>query len=142
MKRILLILGMLLLAFLALRACGENPEKSAKNTVKNFIESIREREGKEAVDLLYPPFRDALSQDIKLPIQLTEMKQSELLACLLSSMGEGIKKVRIIDTSKIDDKHVEVIVKVIDKDGIEKIFTFIVIRDEKRWKIASISGIK
>ncbi|MCS7308271.1 MAG: DUF4878 domain-containing protein, partial [Aquificaceae bacterium] len=60
----------------------------------------------------------------------------------LSSMGENIKKVKVLDSTKIDERHVEVLAKVIDRDGVEKIFTFIVIKDEKTWKIASISGIK
>ena len=142
MKKVAIAVGAVLLAFFVLKSCGENPEKSARNTVKDFIENIRDGEGKDAVKLLYPPFRDALVQDVKLPIQLTEMKPSEILACLLSSMGENIKKVKMLDTSRIDDKHAEVIVKVIDKEGVEKIFTFIVIKDEKRWRIASISGIR
>ena len=63
-----------------------------------------------------------------MPVQLTEMKPSEALACELSSMGENIKKVKVLDTSKIDDKHVEVIVKIIDMQGVEKILSFIVIK--------------
>lgn len=142
MKRILIILAAILAVFFLFKSCGENPEKAAKATVKEFIEKIRDEEGKEAIKLLYPPFRDALAQDLKIPIELTETKPSELLACVLSSMGENIKKVKILDVSKIDDKHTEVLVKVIDKQGIEKVFTFIVIKDEKKWKIASISGIR
>jgi hypothetical protein len=99
-------------------------------------------DGKEAVKLLYPPFRDALMQDVKVPLQLTEMKPSEMLACVLSSMGENIKKIKVLDAKGIDDKHWEVIVKVIDKNGMEKILAFITIKDEKRWKIASISNVK
>ncbi len=142
MKRIVLILGAVLLVFFVFRACGEKPEESARDTVKDFIEEVRNGEGKEAVKLLYPPFRDALVQELKMPVQLTEMKPSEVLACVLSSMGENIKKVKVLDASKIDDKHVEVVVKIIDKQGVEKILSFIVIKDEKKWKIASISGIK
>ncbi|MFZ8785128.1 DUF4878 domain-containing protein, partial [Thermocrinis sp.] len=74
--------------------------------------------------------------------QLTEMKPSEMLACVLGSMGENIKKVKVLDVKAIDDKHGEVIVKVIDKNGTEKILAFITIKDEKRWKIASISNVK
>lgn len=142
MKKALTIVVVLLIGFFLIKSCGENPEKSAKNTVKDFIENVRDGEGKEAMKLLYPPFRDALSQDLKLPIQLTEMKPSEVLACVLSSMGENIKKAKVLDVSRIDEKHVEVMVKVIDREKVEKILTFIVIKDEKRWKIASISGIK
>jgi len=57
-------------------------------------------------------------------------------------MGNNIKKVRYLDAKNIDDKHVEVLVKVIDKNGIEKLFSFILIKDEKKWKIASISPIR
>ncbi len=142
MKKVLIPIALVLAAFFVFRACGESPEESARKTVKEFIERIRDEEGKEAVKLLYPPFRDALVQDLKLPIQLTEMKPSEILACVLSSMGEDIKKVKLLDASRIDDKHAEVVVKIIDKQGGEKIFTFIVIKDEKKWKIASISGIR
>jgi hypothetical protein len=57
-------------------------------------------------------------------------------------MGENIKKVKVLDVKAIDDKHGEVIVKVIDKSGMEKILSFIIIKDEKRWKIVSISNVK
>ncbi|WP_333784606.1 DUF4878 domain-containing protein [Thermocrinis sp.] len=142
MKRIVLILALVLVGFFVFRGCGTSPEEASKDTVKEFMSAIREGEGKEAVKLLYPPFRDALVQDVKLPIQITEMKPSELLACALSSMGENVKKVKIIDVKKIDDKHAEVLVKVIDKNGVEKLFWFITIKDEKSWKIASISNVK
>jgi len=142
MKRIVLILVLVLLGFFVFRGCGTSPEEASKDTVKGFMSAIREGEGKEAVKLLYPPFRDALVQDVKLPIQITEMKPSELLACALSSMGENVKKVKIIDVKRIDDNHVEVLVKVIDKNGVEKLFWFVTIKDEKRWKIASISNVK
>ena len=142
MKRVGIVIAVVLAVFFLFRACGNSPEESARDIVKEFIENIRDEEGAEAVKLLYPPFRDALVQDVKLPIQLTEMKPSQILACALSSMGENIKKVRVLDSTKIDEKHVEVLVKVIDRDGVEKIFTFIVIKDEKTWKIASISGTK
>ncbi|MFN7064915.1 MAG: DUF4878 domain-containing protein [Aquificaceae bacterium] len=142
MKKIFIALGAVLLAFFLFRACGDSPEEIARDTVKDFIEKIRDEEGKEAVKLLYPPFRDALAKDLRLPIQLTETTPSQLLACILSSMGEDIKKIKVIDSSKIDDKHTEVMVRIVDKQGVEKIFTFIVIKDEKKWRIASISGIK
>ena len=135
---ILVILGL----FFLIRSCGESPEEAGRETVKAFIEAVRDEDGKEAVMLLYPPFRDALVLDLKLPVQLTEMKPSEVLACLFSSMGTNIKKVKYIDSKQIDDKHVEVLVRVVDKEGIDKVFSFIVIRDEKRWRIASISDIQ
>ncbi|WP_448587934.1 DUF4878 domain-containing protein [Thermocrinis sp.] len=142
MKKVLIILAVVLGGFFVFRACGTSPEEASKDTVKEFISAIRDGEGKEAVSMLYPPFRDALAPNVKLPVQLTEMKPSELLACALSSMGENIKKVKILDVKKVDDKHVEVMVKVIDKNGVEKIFYFITIKDEKKWKIASISDAK
>ncbi len=142
MKKALVAAGAVLLAFFIFRACSESPEESARDTVKEFIEEVKDGEGKEAVKLLYPPFRDALAQELKMPVQLTELKPSEMVACLLSSMGENIKKVKVLDSSKIDDRHAEVLVKIIDRQGVEKVFTFIVIKDEKKWKIASISGVK
>ncbi|MCS7261937.1 MAG: DUF4878 domain-containing protein [Aquificaceae bacterium] len=140
MRKALVVLGLVLLGFFTFRACGKSPEESARAVVQDFVENIREGEGKKAVKLLYPPLRDALSQDLKLPLQLTEMTPSQTLACLLSSMGENIKRVKVVDTSRIDDKHVEVLLKVMDKQGKEKFFTFIVIKEDKNWRIASISG--
>jgi hypothetical protein len=142
MKRTVLILAVVVVGFFVFRACGTSPERASEGTVKEFISAIKDGDGKEAVKLIYPPFRDALVQDIKVPLQLTEMKPSEMLACVLSSMGENIKKVKVLDVKAIDDKHGEVIVKVIDKNGMEKIMAFITIKDEKRWKIASISNFK
>lgn len=142
MKRVAIGLALVLLAFFVVRSCSKGPEDEARATVKDFISAIRDKEGQEAVKLLYPPFRDALVQDVKIPVQLTEMKPSELLACTLSSMGENIKKVKYLDTRKLDDKHVEVLVKVIDRQGVEKLFSFILIKDEKRWKIASIASVR
>ncbi len=141
MRKALIVAGIVLVGFFVVKSCGENPEKSAQNTVKEFIGAVRDEEGKEAVKLLYPPFRDALVMDLKLPVQLTEMKPSEVLACVLSSMGSNIKKVKYLDSKRIDDKHVEVLVRVIDKEGVDKVFTFIVIKDEKKWRIASISSV-
>jgi hypothetical protein len=142
MKKVAIILAVVLAGFFVFRACGTSPEEASESTVKEFISAIKDGDGKEAVKLLYPPFRDALVQDVKLALQLTEMKPSEMLACVLNSMGENIKKVKVLDVKAIDDKHGEVIVKVIDKSGMEKILSFITIKDEKRWKIVSISNVK
>lgn len=142
MKKIAVGIGLVLLAFFVIRSCGKSPEGQAEDAVKDFISAIKDREGEDAVKLLYPPFRDALAQNVKLPVEITELKPSELLACVLSSMGNNIKKVKYLDAKNIDDKHVEVLVKVIDKNGIEKLFSFILIKDEKKWKIASISPVK
>ncbi len=141
MKKALIVVGAVLAGFLVFRACGKNPEGSAQKTVEEFIDAIRDEEGKDAVKLLYPPFRDTLVMDLKLPVQLTEMKPSEVLACMLSSMGSNIKKVKYLDSKRIDDKHVEVLVRVRDKEGVDKVFTFTVMKDEKRWRIASISSV-
>ncbi|ADC89709.1 hypothetical protein Thal_1077 [Thermocrinis albus DSM 14484] len=142
MKKVLLAAGLVLLAILVIRSCSGSPEKEAKGTVAEFVDLVKDGEGKDAVKLLYPPFRDALVQEVKLPVQLTEMKPSELLACALSSMGENIKKVKVVETRPIDDKHVEVLVRITDRQDIDKLFSFIVIKDEKGWKIASISPVK
>ncbi|MCI4458031.1 MAG: DUF4878 domain-containing protein [Thermocrinis sp.] len=142
MKKVAVILAVVLAGFFVFRACGTNPEEASESTVKEFLSAIKDGDGKEAVMLLYPPFRDALVQDVKLPVQLTEMRPSEMLACALSSMGENIEKVKVLDVKAIDDKHGEVIVKIVDKNGTEKLLDFITIKDEKRWKIASISNVK
>ncbi len=142
MRKTLLILAVILGGFFVLRTCGTSPEEASEDTVREFISAMKDGKGREAVKLLYPPFRDALAQEVKLPLQLTEMKPSEVLACLLSSMGENIKKTKILDVKTIDDKHVEVMVKIIDKNRTEKIIVFITIKDEKKWKIASISNVK
>ncbi len=142
MKKVAIGIGAVLLAFFVIKSCGKSPEEQAQDTVKDFISAIRDKEGEDAVKLLYPPFRDALVQNVKLPVEITEMRPSELLACVFSSMGNNIGKVKYLDAKNIDDKHVEVLVKVIDKNGIEKLFSFILIKDEKSWKIASISPIK
>jgi len=142
MKKVAIILAVVLAGFFVFRACGTSPEEASEGIVKEFISAIKDGDGKEAVKLLYPPFRDALVQDVKLPLQLTEMKPSEMLACVLSSMGENVKKVKVLDVKAIDDKHGEVIVKVIDKNGTEKILAFITIKDEKRWKIASKGSLR
>ncbi len=141
MKKALIIAGVAFVGFLVLRGCGASLEDEARDRVKEFIEYVREGEGKDAVKLLYPPFRDALTMDLKVPVQLTEMKPSELLACVLSSMGENIKKVKVLDAKQIDERHVEVLLRVIDKGGIDKVFTFILIKDGEDWKIASFSNI-
>ncbi|MEZ0361094.1 MAG: DUF4878 domain-containing protein [Hydrogenobacter sp.] len=142
MKKVAIGIALVLLAFFVVRSCKESPQDEAKQTVKEFVSAIKDRDGEKAVKLLYPPFRDALVQNVKLPIEITEMKPSELLACILSSMGKNIKSVKYLDTKKIDDQHVEVLVKVIDKEGIEKLFSFILIKDEKRWRIASIASLR
>ncbi len=141
MRKALIIAGVVLASIFLFKGCTSSPEDKAKKTVKEFIEYVKEGEGKDATKLLYPPFRDALAMDLKIPVQLTEMKPSELLACVLSSMGENIKKVKILDAKEIDEKHVEILARVVDKEGIDKVFTFILIKDGKDWKIASISNI-
>lgn len=142
MKKALLVAGAVLVAFFAFRACSSSPTEEARDTVEEFIEKIRDEDGKSAVKMLYPPYRDALAQELKLPLQLTEMKPSEVLACVLSSMGENVKKVKYLDAKTLDEKHAEVVIKVVDKQGVEKLFAFILIKDEKKWKIANISSLK
>ncbi|RMH02188.1 MAG: DUF4878 domain-containing protein [Aquificota bacterium] len=142
MKKALLIAGAVLAVFFVFRACGSSPTEEAKATVEEFIEEIKDKDGKDAVKLLYPPYRDALVQELKLPLELVEMKPSEVLACVLSSMGENVKKVKYLDAKALDEKHTEVLVKVIDKQGMEKIMAFILVKDEKRWRIANISPVR
>jgi len=141
-RKVAIAIGVVLVLFFVFRSCGGSPESQARDIVEDFISAVKDKDGKDAVKLLYPPFRDALVQEVKIPVQLTEMKPSELLACILSSMGENIKKVKYMDTKKIDESHVEVLVKITDKEGVDKIFSFIIIKDEKRWKIASISPLR
>ncbi len=141
MKKVILILGAILLAFLLFKSCGDS-SKEAKGTVEDFISAIRDENGEKAVRLLYPPFREALVSQVKMPFELTEMKPSELLACTLSTMGKNIKKVKYVDVSKVDDNHTEVVVRITDREGMEKMFTFILIKEENKWKIASISSLR
>ena len=42
MKRVALIVGAVLLVFFVFRACGEKPEESARDTVKEFIDEVQE----------------------------------------------------------------------------------------------------
>ncbi|MFN3813374.1 MAG: DUF4878 domain-containing protein [Aquificaceae bacterium] len=141
MKKAILILGAILLTFFLFKSCGDS-SKEAKSTVEDFISAIRDENGEKAVKLLYPPFREAIVSQVKIPFELTEMKPSELLACILSTMGKNIEKVKYVDVSKVDDNHTEVIVRITDKEGMEKMFTFILIKEEKKWKIASISLLR
>lgn len=129
----------LAVAFLfGVKSCGD-PYGSAKDRVEDFMEEIREKEGMEAVRYLHPTFRDTLVRDLKLPVQFTEMKPSEVLACLLSSMGSGIKDVEVGEGTRIDDRTVKLKVRVKDRNELEKIFNFVLVREEEEWFIADIT---
>ncbi|SHK42634.1 DUF4878 domain-containing protein [Thermocrinis minervae] len=142
MKKALPLLALLLAGFFVVKGCSSSPERQALGTVKEFMEAIRDKDSKDAVNLLYPPYRDALAQQVNVPIQFVELKPSEMVGCVLTSMGEKIKEVKYLDASKIDDTHTEVVIKVVDKDKTEKILSFILVKDGKSWKIANISTMR
>ncbi len=129
----------LAVAFLfGIKSCGD-PYGSAQERVEEFMEEIREREGLEAVKYLHPSFRDSLTKDIELPVQFTEMKPSEVLACLLSSMGANIKDVEVDEAEPTGEKMVTMKVKVKDKNELERIFRFVLIKEGDEWYIADIT---
>ncbi len=130
---------LILLALIAIKSCAD-PYGDAEEVVEEFIDSIREGEGMEAVKLLHPSFRDTLTAEVKMPVQFTELKPSQLLACALSTMGHGIEDFDIYSGELIGEKTALVKVKIEDKDDIEKIFTFVVMKDTERWYIVDISS--
>jgi hypothetical protein len=130
---------LILLALILIKSCAD-PSGDAKETVEEFLERIREGEGIEAVRLLHPSFRDSLVEKVKLPVQFTELKPSELLACVLTTMGHSIEDVEVDGSEVVGEKTALVKVKIEDKDEIEKIFTFVVMRDTDRWYIVDITS--
>ncbi len=123
--------------FLGIKACGE-PYEGAKDVVEEFMEEIREMEGRDALKYLHPTYRDSLAKDLKIPVQFTEMRPSELLACALSTMGEGIEDVEIQEGKMIGENTALVKVKVEDKNEIVKIFNFVLVKEGGKWLIADI----
>ncbi len=121
-----------------IKSCGE-PYGGAEETVEKFMEEIQEKEGYEAIKYLHPSFRDNLAKDIRIPVQFTELKPSEVLSCVLSTMGAGIEEVDMQGGKMIGDRTAIIKVKVEDKSGLEKIFNFVLIKEEDRWYIADIS---
>jgi len=129
----------LAIAFLlGAKSCGD-PYGSAREEVEDFMEEIKEKEGFSAVKHLHPSFRDALIKEVKLPVQFTEMKPSEILACLLSSMGANIGDVEVEEGRAVDDRTVRVKVRVRDKNDLERIFNFLLVREGDKWYIADIT---
>jgi len=123
---------------LGVKSCGE-PYDAAKNVVDEFMEEIQEGEGSEAIEYLHPSFRDNLSKELKLPIQFTELKPSQVLACLLSTMGAEIEDVEVKEGKLIGDNTALIKVKVEDRSDIEKIFSFVLIKEDDKWLIADIT---
>ncbi len=137
MKKV--ILGALAVAFiLGVKSCGE-PYDSAKDIVEEFMEEIREGEGKDAIKYLHPSYRDNLAKDLKIPVQFTEMKPTQLLSCVLSVMGENIEDVEIREGKMVGENTALIKVEVEDKEEIKKIFTFVVIKEGGDWYIADIT---
>ncbi len=123
---------------LGIKSCGE-PYDSAKDTVEEFMEEIQEGEGLEAIKYMHPSFRDNLTKDIKLPVQFTELRPSEMLACLLSTMGANIEEVKIKDGELISENTAIIRVRIEDKNEIGKLFDFVLIKDGDKWMIADIT---
>ncbi|AAC06501.1 DUF4878 domain-containing protein [Aquifex aeolicus] len=135
-NKVLIVLAVIAGA-LILKSCGE-PYSGAKETVGEFMEEIAEGEGRDAIKYLYPAYRDELAKNFKLPVQFTEMKPSEVLACVLSTMGRNIDEVEIKKAIAVNPNTANVVVKVEDKEGIEKFFSFTVVKEGDKWYIAKI----
>ncbi len=124
--------------FIGLKSCGE-PYDSAQEVVEDFMEEIREGEGMDAVKYLHPSFRDNLTKDLRLPVQFTELRPSEALACLLSTMGASIKEVDVRSGELIGENTALIRVRVEDKNELAKLFDFVLIKEGDRWMIADIA---
>ncbi len=139
-KKLLIGLGVILAGALFIKSCGE-PYGEAKEVALEFMEEIQEGEGKDAMKYLYPSYRDSLAKNLQLPLQFTELRPSEVLACALSTMGENIEDVDVVSGKSLGNSAAEVVIKVEDDNEIEKIFRFILIKDsEGEWKIANIES--
>jgi len=136
--RKVIIASVVVLTLFGIKSCGK-PYGAARDTVEDFMEEIKGKEGMEAIRYLHPSYRDSLAKELKLPIQFTELRPSEILACLLSTMGSNIEDVDITDGKIIGEKTALIKVKVEDKRGIEKIFNFVLIKEDGKWLIADIS---
>ncbi len=137
MKRAVLI-SLSIVLFLGIKACTE-PYDNASESVEHFIKYIKKKKGMSALKYLHPSFRDNLIKDVKLPFELTEMKPSEILACLLSSMGTNIEDAHVENIQSINENTLKVRVKIEDKNELEKLFNFILIKEGNNWYIADIS---
>ena len=132
------LVGVLFLLFVVLgvNACGE-PHGDAREVVEEFFEKLEDEEGLEAVRLLHPTFRDSLARDIKVPIRIADLKPSQAVACVLATMGSAVDKVEVLDT-KGDEDRAEVKVRTVDKEGIDRILVFEVVKEKDRWFITDI----
>lgn len=133
------VVASLSVAFLlGIKSCGE-PYDPAKDVVEEFMEGVKKKEGHEALKLLHPSFRDNLSKEVRIPIQLTETRPSEVLACVLSTIGANIDEVDVKEGRLIGEKTALIKVWVRDKGGIDKLFTFVLVKEDDRWRIADIT---
>ena len=132
------LLLILILTF-SIKSCAE-PSADAEEVVEEFLEELQEGKGIKAVRYLHPSYRDSLAEELKLPLRFTEMKPTELLSCALSTMGNGIKETDLLETEMVGNRTALVKVMVEDKEEIEKIFTFVVMKDAERWYIVDITS--
>ena len=137
MKRLILGITAIFAGALILKSCGE-PYNAAKDIVEDFMEEIMEGEGKKAVQFIHPSYRDELVKNLKLPLQFTELRPTELLACVLSVMEMNIEDIDIKNAKMVNRDTAKVIVSVEDKEGLEKLFTFVVVKEGDRWYIVKI----
>lgn len=137
MKRLILGITAIFAGALILKSCGE-PYNAAKDIVEDFMGEIMEGEGKKAVQFIHPSYRDELVKNLKLPLQFTELRPTELLACVLSVMGMNIEDIDIKNAKMVNRDTAKVIVSVEDKEGLEKLFTFVVVKEGDRWYIVKI----
>ena len=130
---------LILILTVSIKSCAE-PSADAEEVVEEFLEELQEGEGTKAVRYLHPSYRDSLVEELKLPLQFTEMKPTELLSCALSTMGNGIKETDLLETEMVGDRTALVKVMVEDREEMEKILTFVVMKDAERWYIVDITS--
>ncbi|RLJ70610.1 uncharacterized protein DUF4878 [Hydrogenivirga caldilitoris] len=140
MRRVLIASFATFLLF-GIKSCGE-PYGAAKDTVEEFLEEVKDKKGQEALRYLHPTFRDSLAKEVKLPIELTELKPSQVLACFLSSMGANIDEIKVMEGKPLGKENAMVKVKVVDGSGIEKLFNFVLIKEGDKWLIVDITPYK
>ncbi|MEN3034624.1 MAG: DUF4878 domain-containing protein [Aquificaceae bacterium] len=142
MKKALVTLIVILGVFFVFRSCSDSPSEASKEVIKDFLSSIKDGKGENATNMLYTPYKSALENMVSSPINMVDLSKSTALSCTLSAIGQNIKKYKILDTRQIDKNHTEVTAKLISKDGKESLVNFILIKDQKRWKIANISNMR
>ncbi len=130
---------LILITLIFIKSCADS-SGDAREVVEEFLEEVREGEGMEAIKYLHPSYRDSLAKDLKLPIQFAEIKSTELLACALSTIGGGVKEVEVKDTEMVGDKTALVKVRIEEKEEIERILTFVVMKDANKWYIVDIAS--